>query len=87
MMTRVAPALLKAWGTRPTLKSIDNSRCGLVRDVEFPSAESVRAHVVALVHPCMRNSNVHRRTSQVGGRLLSGNAAEIALLAEGLKGF
>lgn len=86
VMTMIAPALLESWGTRPTLKSIDAGKGGLVRDVDFPDAESVLANVVVLVHPCMRNSNVHKRTFRVDGRLLAGNAAEIALLAGGLKG-
>lgn len=86
MMAAVAPDISKSWGTRPSLSRIDAANVGLVRNADFPDTELVRANVVALVHPCMRNSNVHRRTFRVDGRFLSGNAAEIALLTEGLKG-
>ena len=85
MVTTIAPALAERWGKRPTLRSIDSRNAGLVRDVPFPGAGAVSAHVVALVHPCMRNSNVHRRKFLVGDSSRKGNDAEVAMLTEALR--
>lgn len=84
MLTTISPLLTERWGKRPTLSSVDSRNAGVVRDVAFPGAGAIDAWVVALVHPCMRNSNVHRRRHLVGNALLSGNDAEIAMLGEAL---
>lgn len=85
MLTTISPILADRWGKRPTLTSIDSLNAGLVRDATFRRAGPVAANVVALVHPCMRNSNVHRRRARVGNTFLTGDLAEVAMLTEALR--
>jgi uracil-DNA glycosylase len=85
LLARLAPALQDAWGPRPSFGVIDARSAGLVRDVDFPTAVEVRAHVVALVHPSLRNANAgRRRFTTRAGSALTGHAAEVAMLVEGL---
>lgn len=85
MLTTISPMLAERWGKRPTLSSIDSRNAGLVRDVSFSGADATSANVVALVHPCMRNSNVHRRRVAVGDASFTGDDAEIRMLTEALR--
>jgi uracil-DNA glycosylase len=86
LLARLAPALQAAWGPMPTLGAMDASGTALVRDVAFPGTAGVTAHVVALVHPSLRNANVRRRHFRDwSGTLREGHEAEVALLRAGLE--
>lgn len=84
MIRRLAPSLEHRWGRGATITSVDADNAGLVQRVLFPDAGPVTASVAVLVHPCMRNSNVHRRRFSLRGKCFVGDEAEVVLLEEAL---
>jgi uracil-DNA glycosylase len=84
LLARLALDLQAAWGPEPTLGAMDAAGTALVRDVRFPGTAGVTGHVVALVHPSLRNANMgRRRFTDWSGTLREGHDAEVALLQAG----
>lgn len=82
LLAQLAPADLRGWKKIQRFSEMDNKNTTgpLVRAVQFPGmSESIC--VVALVHPCMGNSNrIHRTYGE-----FNGEEAELAMIREGLK--
>ena len=71
---------LTAWRDITRLVDVDNQG-PVVNDARFPSLEGVQPTVVALTHPSLRGSNVHRRRY----RGYTGHGAEVEMLREAIQ--
>jgi len=71
---------LKSWINVRSFKKIDSSPCRPSCRAWFRNGTNspISANVVALTHPCMRTSNVHRRTY----KKLAGHDAEMEMLRD-----
>ena len=81
LLAPLSPAL-KPWNSADGFGSIDAAGAAVVRSAHFHCDKAMlHTTLVALVHPCMRNSNVHRRC--YGDR--RGDLAEQQMIFDGLE--
>jgi uracil-DNA glycosylase len=81
LLAPLSPAL-KPWNSAQGFRSMDAAGAAVVPSAHFHCDEAMlHTTLVALVHPCMRNSNVHRRRYQDQ----RGDLAERRMIFDGLE--